>query len=152
MTQIAQFVAYVSADFYEETDLRPNAEQAQQLEKTLQEKKSFKHKPGDGWHYLPLPAIAFFRRSQWHLQAATSEGAVLAHTEDLCKELGLDFQALCQKAYPDEEITPATQEDRDACDRPATKDDIQAILDDLTDINYHSLKTVLEDAIGGLEF
>jgi hypothetical protein len=152
MTQITRFVEFTSANFYEDTDLRPSAEQLQQLEEEFQREKSFRHKPGDGYHYLSLSAIAYLYRAKWSLQLKTSHGSVLAHVEDLCKELGLDFQALCKEAYPNDEISPATQEDRDACDRPATKDDIQAVLDDLEDIDFRNLKTVLKNAIGGLTF
>ena len=34
----------------------------------------------------------------------------------------------------------------EACARPVTLDEIPAVMDDLTDINYHSLRNVLEDA------
>ena len=138
--------------FTEDIELRPSDEELRQLEDEFSQIKCFKHKPGDGLHHIPRSPIACFRRSRWSLVAATSEEAVLAHTEDVCKELGLDFEALCQKAYPKSKIYPVTKEDRDACDRPATKDDREAVLADLDAVHYYSLKDVLDNAIRGLEF
>ena len=104
------------------------------------------HTPGDGWHFLPdPPAEVGWNGKYWWGMPRSCEGAVLAAVARLCELRGLDFMALQREAYPDEEPYTPTQQDRGELARPVTVFDAYRILEDLTDINYHSLRAVLEE-------
>lgn len=92
------------------------------------------HNPGDGWHHLP--------------NGESSEEAVLSHVEDICKATGLDYRTVYKEAYPDEDIIAPSQGDATMCARKATLADLPKVLEDLEDINYHSLMSVLADKTG----
>lgn len=108
-----------------------------------------RHEPGMGWHYIPGPVSLVLQdteglaQGRWYYRPVTSERAILAHCEDICRIKGLDLSVLYAQAYPEEGALTSTAEDHAQCVRPATLDDIEAVLDDLTDVNYHSLRKVL---------
>lgn len=106
------------------------------------------HAPGDGWHYLPTRAEYVHNGSYWFATLGTSEGPILANVADLCEELGVAFDALYRKAYPEDHSVPAvTEEDRAMRSRAATIRDAAKVLEDLEHVNYHALYGVLHDAL-----
>lgn len=132
---------------------RPDAGLLAELEAEIEQKMqlSHLHEPGQGWHYVPGVAEIRHNGRYWYPCVPTSAGAICAHVEDVCKEMGLDFEELYRRAYPEEEFMPVTDEDRAACARPAVFGDSQAVVDDLADVNYHALAAVFEDATGVFE-
>ena len=63
---------------------------------------------------------------------------------------GLDFMAIQREAYPDEEPYTPTEEDRGDLARPVTVLDAHCLLSDLSDINYYSLRRVLQEHLARL--
>ena len=135
---------------WEPTDLRPSSETWRHLEAEAQRKmaKAMLHEPGMGWHFLPGAVVITYNGNYWYDSPVTSESAILAHCEDLCLLKGVDLAALYAEAYPEEEPLAIAPEGHAQCARAAGLDDLEAILEDLTDINYHSLRTVLERSLG----
>lgn len=146
-----RFLTHVK-DRCEPTNDRPNDKTMQELLAELDDwyKRGLihLHSPGDGWHYVPGQTDCYFNGRYWYIYQSSSEGAVLVHVRDICTELGLDAMQLQREAYPDEKPSHVTEEDLNACTRAATIEDIDVVLEDLTDINYHSLRAVLESALG----
>jgi hypothetical protein len=136
---------------YVETTRRPPKAIARQLDRELAENRrsnlTHKHTPGDGWHYLPTQGEATYcyNGAYWFVNMDTSEEAILAAVSYLCAEADLDFTAIQQEAYPEETPYLPTEADLNQLARPVNKDDWPALLDDLTDVNYHSLRSALED-------
>jgi hypothetical protein len=106
------------------------------------------HSPGDGWHYLPTRADYIHNGSSWFATLGTSEGPILANVMDLCHELGITFEALYRRAYPEDRLPPTiTDEDRAMRSRPASIRDAAKVLTDLQDVNYHALYGALADVL-----
>lgn len=145
-----QFIAYNSqTGEFEPTELRPSPKQLNELREAAARKTKYTklHSPGDGWHYLPGPVIFALESSgRWFNLRETSEGCVFAHLEEICTLAGLDFQELCARAYPDEDIRVG-DEDRIHCVRSATLNDVQAVIGDLDDINYGTLAHEVEKLV-----
>jgi len=137
--------------FYYRTDLRPSDEEMNSLRKTAKTKRGKKHKPGDGWHYVPGRAEFWFNSHNWFVSKKDSAGAILSHAQQVCAAYGLDLRNLYKAAYPDEEEVEITPKDIADCSRPANKYDLEEVLNDLESINYHSLLTRMRDAIEALE-
>lgn len=150
ITEEAKYYARVNGE-YVATERRPTAAEFRPIMKWLVENRrcAQKHTPGDGWHFLPGSPEIMYNGEHWFGTYPTSEGAILAGVVDVCKAVGIDFDAIYQKAYGDQgEETPAiTDEDRAACERPATTQDIREVLADLEDVNYHSLYQTFEEAM-----
>jgi hypothetical protein len=140
-----------SPDGYKPTDMRPNVTAQKDLQrekvKSLAEYPAKKHTPGTGWHYVPAEPMICFNGSYWFVMRESSEGAILAHFKQICDLYGLDYIALQKEAYPDEEPQTVTAEYNKLLARPATIEDAEKVLDDLTDVNYHSLREALESKI-----
>ena len=110
-----------------------------------------RHTPGDGWHFLPgPPAEVGWNGKYWWGMPRTSEGAVLAAVASLCEARGLDFMRLQREAYPQEQPYAPTEEDRGDLAREVMVFDAYRLLEDLTDINYHRLRAVLEEHLAQL--
>ena len=143
---------------WNETELRPSASAMRVLEQDAKEKaaEAVKHEPGMGWHYVPCEDPEFVLSQTWYGSEywwvcwPTSEGAILAQTAIFCKAHGLDFIKLQRMAYPDQEPYEPTEEDYDNL-LPRLVPTLQDVLDDLSDVNYHSLCTVVEEATQGKE-
>jgi hypothetical protein len=123
---------------------------ALEVEITRDLTRAKRHTPGDGWHYLPAPAEVGWNGRYWWGMPRTSEGAVLAAVAKLCEAHGLDFMALQREAYPDEEPYAPTEENCDDLARPVTVFDAHCLLSDLSDINYYSLRRVLQEHLARL--
>ncbi len=133
---------------YIPTEKRPSPKVIREFDEQLEDKQyEYIHKVGDGWHYLPGEPNYVFNGKYWYLERMSSEGCVLAHVEDICKLAGINFVDLQKAAYPDAEPQVVQEKDRKGCERPATLDDVQGVLDSLEDINYHSLNSTLEDML-----
>ncbi len=134
------------------TDERPSpAQDAQlrrELERHLVEGLVHQHSPGHGWHLVPGQAAIAFNGQWWCAIRPSSEDAVLAHVMDICEAAHLKFEVLWQEAYPQLELPIITNEHRQFCTRPATLQDVAAVLSDLESINYHRLHAVLRSAVG----
>lgn len=137
---------------WKRTDKRPSdwmrgylLKQAKEMRRHLHD-----HLPGDGYHelahcYHVCLRGEDLRGEEWFGQFETSEGAVLAHVEDICLLAGIDYDVLVMQAY--NRVMRASANDRRACRRAATLADIDAVMDDLEDINYHTLAHVLQCAL-----
>lgn len=134
---------------YEPTEERPDARTMRHLRRELKalEHLVHLHHPGDGWHYLPVSPRFCHNGAIWFVDRPTSEGAILAHVQDLCTLFHLDLAALLQAAFPDPPFDPLTLINHAACARPATTEDVAAVLEDLTIVNYHRLRELLEEAL-----
>lgn len=149
-----KFCERVDGGGYKPTERRPRAAILRELMKQIEHDAAsdlmHKHLPGDGWHYVPGEPCICHNGKYWFHSMPDSGGAILTMAFDLCELMNLNFRALYDKAYPDEvgdePFTPS-EADRAACARPVTLDDIPAVMDDLTDINWHSLRAVLEEAM-----
>jgi hypothetical protein len=115
------------------------------------ERQTHLHAPGNGRHYLPGPLVYYHRPEyrKWMVSRRQSFEAVLAHVDDICQEMGWDYEQLYRRAYPGELWEPTTEEDRQGCARRATINDIAFVINDLIDINYHALAHELERISGG---
>jgi hypothetical protein len=82
------------------------------------------HTPGEGWHYIP--------------DGETSEHAILAEVVLFCKLVGADAQAIFDDAGEVGAMDLAAQGMSDLA-REITESDFKAIVDDLDDVNYHTL-------------
>lgn len=132
---------------WHETELRPSADGLEELLKEAEERRkiAMKHRPGQGWHFVPTKELEFvfnithYGARYWWVCWPDSTGAILAETANFCKAHNLDFSALQRQAYPDQ--TPYEPDSRDYADLadPDVIPDYQTMLEDLTDINYHSL-------------
>ena len=112
---------------------------------TIKETASL-HRAGMGWHYVHGEPAMCFNGSYWFLDWPTSEGAILKALKDCLSLFGVDIKPLYEQAYPDQKYQPPTTEDH--CNvANTTKHDLPALLDDLTDINYHSLRQVIEETL-----
>ena len=106
------------------------------------------HAPGDGWHYLPTRADYLHNGSYWFATLGTSEGPILANVVDVCEELGIAFETLYRRAYPEDRVVPEiTEEDRAMRTRSASIRDAAKVLADLEDVNYHALYSALADEL-----
>src|SRR5687767_5087040 len=136
---------------YVPTKQRPSAERSAQLRHDLERHQEqglvHQHAPGEGWHFLPGAAIIAFSGTYWFATRPSSEGSILAHVADICKEAGLDFEALWNEAYPQVAVPRVTAEDRKQCTRQATLQDLPLVLSDLVDINYHQLYKAVDKAL-----
>jgi hypothetical protein len=69
----------------------------------------------------------------------------------LCAQLGLDYAALHDEAYPKTPFEYSPEDQREAEREteipPLSAEALQLLLEDLTDINNHSLRAVLEERL-----
>jgi hypothetical protein len=105
--------------------------------------KIAKWKPGDGWKVIAeLPFIVRLPNGGFFYNES-SEGCILLAIQDIIGKEKL--KSSLKKAYPEEDWNNYDPEKW----RPFLKRKIQPehwdkLMDDLTDINYHSLRMVLE--------
>ena len=146
----AKYYARVGGE-YVETDRRPTATELSSIVSWLIDNRKYvhAHRPGDGWHFLPGSPAIMYNGSYWFGTYPTSEGAILAQVADICQTTGVSFDGIYRTAYGDqgEETPEITAAERAACERPATTQDIRAVLADLEDVNYHSLYATFEEAM-----
>ena len=89
------------------------------------------HRPGVGW-----------------VSDLDAEPIILGYAEDICQELGLDLASLYATAYPNDPDCSWTVHQDGV---KATAADIEAVLADLTDVNFHSFCKVLGDAVKAVQ-
>lgn len=137
-----------------ETEARPTGGIKKKLEREMDiaARGAHKHVPGMGWHNIPSePMYVRTPQGGWWAALDTSEQCILAHAEDICILKGLSLVDLYMQAYPEPDDHPfrVKKHWRDGCLRPATLSDIKDVLDDLEDINFHSLREILEEKWNG---
>lgn len=131
------------------TARRPDAETTTRLavECARIEARTFKHVPGDGLHYVPSPLEVLFVGEIWTPVRRQSYGAILAHTDDLCRAYDLDYPSLRLAVYEMEARSVITAEARADCARPATRADTENVLSDLAKINFGKLAEIIRQEI-----
>lgn len=149
MTSIEPTYIELSDGEFRVTTRRPDAETTTRLavECARIEARTFLHSPGDGLHYVPSPLEVLFIGGIWTPVRRQSYGAILAHADDLCRALGLDYGALYVAAYPDRMSLPITTQERADCARPATRADTEAVLSDLEKIHFGRLAKAIRQEI-----
>lgn len=135
-------------DRYVQTDRRPPAAVDEDLRREIRLRTTSKHKPGDGWHYIPASPAIVFSGSYWFPDVPSSEGCVLAHVWQICSLYGIDYKSLYQAAYPNEPCLPPGHWDFYWLERDATRKDARAVLRDLEQINYPNLADLLSKWLG----
>lgn len=140
-----------------ETDERPPGEEIKRILENLQQQPIHKHTPGQGWHYVPSEPRLLKTEFGWIAELESSEGAIWAEVEELCKLFEFDYKDLFLKAYPGTE--PGTeptvdQEDRKMLvkrslfsDAAITPYDVDEVLKDIEAINDGGFLNVLKAAI-----
>jgi len=106
-------------------------------------------KLGDGWKYVRR-RFATWSGGRCHLIGDTSEECILLALADLCKGRGVDPAVLYAEAYADEDNyfdgdQGWRQEAEPVTILPLewTRADIVRLVEDLGDVNYHSLAAVV---------
>jgi hypothetical protein len=139
-----------NSEGWNETELRPDEATMQRLEAEAKElaAEALKHEPGMGWHHVPgKPEFVFnqtwYGSEYWWVCWPTSEGAILAETAIFCKAHGLNFVELQKQAHPNVIPYELGKDDFDDL-LYGLVPTLQDVLDDLTDINYHSLCSAIE--------
>lgn len=130
---------------FRETGERPGLEDVDALAMKIAEieARTFKHKPGDGDHYVPAPLELLLIGGRWTPSRRKSIGAILAHADDVCRACGLDYPTLRQRAYPYEDRDSIDAEQRGDCARPATLRDLDAVLRDLRAVRFGALADLI---------
>src|SRR6185437_1840966 len=130
-----------TGDVFAPTSRRPSADLLSCLKAELgrQTKDACLHEPGMGWHRVPGPGLLIWNGRYWYAESACSLGAIHACAFDVCRLYEKDYLALYKSAYPEEEALSISRADRRQMARPASRDDLWDIIDDLRDCNFSSL-------------
>ncbi len=106
---------------------------------------------GDGWKYVRR-RFATWNDGRCYLLGDTSEGCILLALADLCRERGVDPRELYAAAHPDEDNDfdgdqGWRQEAEPVTILPLewTRADIVRLVEDLGDVNCHSLAAVVAE-------
>lgn len=110
-----------------------------------------RYRLGQGWKYVER-GFRSWNNGYNFVLGETSEGCVMLALADLCRQRGVDFREIYVQAYPDE---PAEVPDLHALSEAYQKHavipaswsatEITRLIDDLADVNYHSLAAVVAE-------
>lgn len=107
-------------------------------------------KVGDGYSIVIDYNATINMESGGRFVDESSEECILLALSELCKYLNINFKDLYKRAYPGEKVPNEydLKEWKDLCILPERWDKgyVEKFLDDLTDVNFHSLASELKQS------
>ncbi|MBN2138764.1 MAG: hypothetical protein JW720_13230 [Sedimentisphaerales bacterium] len=111
--------------------------------------KIYKHSQGDGWHYIN-DRFECWNNGKCFSIGDTSEGCILLLCQLWCRLNNVDFKDIYVRAYPNEDsdwLNNLADDYLQYTNIPQTLSR-PVLIEDLHDVNYHSLADVLGDLSG----
>lgn len=134
---------------FRETQLRPALREIDVIAQKVAriEARTYKHRAGDGIHYVPSPLAIVRIGKEWIPMRRQSHTAIWAHADDICRVLGLSYADLRLQFHPDESRYIVSAQDRADCATRATLSDALKVCADLRAIREHEIARCIEQKL-----